>query len=229
MPGRHLKQVRFAYQNTFHSPAPMPPLTFSASTNPSSKGPITPPSGGHVLPAYAPNPILKYPSSSSSRYSSSKVRVHPYLEEGGINWDLMDHPSSISRNHHSLSSRALCEPATNPPMPSIVIYSPYLPWSIKVRPSNGSYITLEDVLDSVYRSLRSNVMQQDFGSLPSAKEQRRATEAYERRYRRIRHERLYQEEKRGGMKRVDFLMCRTRFLGLVNNGRRPDEWQLKVT
>jgi len=114
-------------------------------------------------------------------------------------------------------------------MRSIVITSHYIPWGVKVQASNGSYITLEDVLDSIYRTLRVNVTQAEFASLPSSKEQRRATESYERRYRRIRHEGLYQEEKRGGMKRVDFFLGRSRFMGLVNNGRRPDEWLLKVT
>ncbi|KDR67080.1 hypothetical protein GALMADRAFT_80144 [Galerina marginata CBS 339.88] len=141
----------------------------------------------------------------------------------------MDHPSAITRNHHTVSSRALCEPATNPPLGFISMTSPYLPWTIKVYASNRSYVTLEDVYESIYRSLRANVTPSEFNSFPTPNDQRRATRAYEQRYRRQRSTRIYEEEKRGGMKRVDFLMGHTRFLGISNNGRRPEEWHLNVT
>jgi hypothetical protein len=146
-----------------------------------------------------------------------------------VTWDLMDHPSMITRNHHSISSRTVCEPATNPPLGFITITTPYLPWTIKVHASNGSYITLENVFDAIYRSLRTNITTSEFNSFSSQNDQRRATRAYEQRYRRQRSTRIYEEEKRGGMKRVDFLMGHSRFLGISNTGHRPDEWQLNVT
>ncbi|KAF8959347.1 hypothetical protein BDZ97DRAFT_1667301 [Flammula alnicola] len=141
----------------------------------------------------------------------------------------MDHPSTITRNHHSISSRAFPEPATNPPMPFITITASSLPWTIKVYASNRAFVTFEDVVDSVYRTLRTNITQSEFNSFPSASDQRRASRAYEQRYRRQRNGRLYEEEKRSGMKRVDFLMGHTRFLGISSSGRRPDEWHLNVT
>ncbi|PPQ96886.1 hypothetical protein CVT26_005867 [Gymnopilus dilepis] len=237
MPGKTFKQVRFAYKNTFHSPPPAtpPPLSFSASTVPSSLGPITPPHVAHGLPG--PSPFVmgtsshsssKLPPKSPSRYSGH-VQPHYYLERNGLGWDMMDHPSMIIRKGHPISSRALREPATNPPLPFMIITTPYLPWSIKVHASNGSYVTLEDIFDATYRSLRTNISQADFNSFPSQNDQRRATRAYEQRYRRHRNARLYEEEKRSGMKRVDFLMGHSRFEGISNNGRRPEEWHLHVT
>jgi hypothetical protein len=145
-----------------------------------------------------------------------------------VTWDLMDNPSMITRNHRSVSSRTFCEPATNPPLRFITITMPYLPWTIKVHASNGSYITLEDVLEAIYQSLRTNITTSEFNSFSSENDQRRAAGAYQQRYRRQRSTRVYEEEKRGGMRRVDFLMGRTRFLGISNSGRRPDEWQLNV-
>ncbi|PPQ86203.1 hypothetical protein CVT25_006907 [Psilocybe cyanescens] len=237
MPGKVNKHVRFAYKNIFHSPPPAatPALSFSTSTVPSSLGPITPPSMAMGLPgpspySYTPSypPVKTHTHPAPSRHSGP-VRLHPYLEPNAITWDLMDHPSIMSRNHHSISSRALCEAATSQPLSSIRITSPYLPWTIKVHASNGSYITLEDVFNSIHRSLRTNITQSEFSSFPSEGDQRRATRAYEQRYRRQRSTRHYEEEKRGGMKRVDFLMGRSRFFGISNAGRRPDEWQLNVT
>ncbi|KAF9524756.1 hypothetical protein CPB83DRAFT_860649 [Crepidotus variabilis] len=251
MPVKTPKQVRFAYKNTIY-PAPptiIPSFSHSVSTAPSSAGPITPPVVPHQLPRppygvpYASSsskssqPMVGPPQGympppktpcSSSRYSGPS-RLHPYLEADAMVWDLMESPATIIRNRHHLSSRALSEPATEPPMRFISIVTSYLPWTFKIYASNGHYVSLEDVLETIYRSLRINITQDEFGSFPSEQHRRRATRAYEERYRRLRSQRSYEEEKRAGMKRVDFLMGRTRFVGLSSDGRRPDEWHLRVS
>jgi len=142
----------------------------------------------------------------------------------------MDHPSTVlTRNNYSLSVRTFREPATTPPLPFLTITSIHLPWTIKVYPSNAVYVSLEDVYDSIYRTLRTNITSAEFNLFSNQDDQRRATRAYEKRYRRHhRNTRAYEEEKRGGMKRVDFLMGHTKFLGLSNSSRHPDEWQLRI-
>lgn len=233
MPVRHTKQVRFAYKNTFHSPPvtpAVPPLSFSSSTVPSSLGPITPPSVSYPLPpSSTQRPIHGVPKPISSSGYAGSARSHPYLEMSAITWDIMDHPSTISRHHQSISNRVWSEAATTPPMPFIVITVPHFAWKFNVYASNHAYVTFEDVIQTVYRSLRKNITESEFHSAASPAEQRQASRAYEQRYRRQRSTRLYEEEKRGGMKRVDFLMGRTRFGGLVSSGRRSDEWRLDVT
>ncbi|KAF8967254.1 hypothetical protein BDZ97DRAFT_1656512 [Flammula alnicola] len=229
MPG-WLKQVRFAYKNSYHSPPPTPALSFSSSTISSGSGPLTPPYATQGLPGPTPYTIPYAPSKhlKSSRYVGS-VRAHPLLEMGAITWDVMDHPSTIRRDYNSVPNHTFREAATNPPLAYLSITSPHLPWVIKVYASNGSFVTLEDVFTTIYRALRINITPAEFSSLPSPNDQRRATRAYEQRYRRQRSTRIYEEEKRGGMKRVDFLMGCTRFFGISNSGRRPDEWHLDVS
>jgi len=140
----------------------------------------------------------------------------------------MEYPSTIKTpNHHSLSTRTFRESATTPPLPSLTIHSIRLPWIIKVY-ANGPYVTLEDVFVSIYRSLRKNITSDEFNMLPSQDDQRRATRAYEERYRRLHDARSYEDEKRGGMKRVDFLMGHTKFLGISNSSSRQDAWELRV-
>jgi hypothetical protein len=217
------KMVRFAYKNFFYSPR-----------NPVSSLPIPPPpitssSIGYGLPG--PSPYgMPYPppqtATTSSRYAAP-VRVHPLLDASAVTYDLMDHPSTTTRNKYSLTVRTLREPATTPPLPFLTIISMHLPWIIKVYSSNGQFVTLEDVLDSIYRSLRRNITHAEFNMFPTQENQRRASRAYEKRYRRLRNTRAYEEEKRSGMKRVDFLMGHTKFLG-ISSGSRPDEWQLRV-
>ncbi|KDR65277.1 hypothetical protein GALMADRAFT_82044 [Galerina marginata CBS 339.88] len=142
----------------------------------------------------------------------------------------MDHPSTITRHRFPISSRRLREPATNPPQLFINITSPYLPWSIKVHALNCPYVTVDDVLYAIYYSLRTNVTASEFHLLLSRNDRRRAAHAYEWRYRRHRNTKTYEEEKHGGVKRVDFLMGHTYFLGVsdISCSSQPGTWQFNV-
>jgi len=164
-----------------------------------------------------------------------RVHIHPYLEllsVPAINYDLMDLPSSVLNHHHHhhrrISGRVFTEPASTPPLRKLSIVSEYLPWTIGVSASNGSYVTFGDVLDSVHRALQKNITPTEYSSL-SSHDRRRATQAYEQRYRRHRSNQAYELEKRGGMKRVDFLLGKTKFWGLAMTSHGSDMWRLSVT
>lgn len=208
------RQVRFAYKNTYHSPhttiLPLPSLGLSSQT------PVTSSSSGPS--AYT---ITSFPS-------TSRCRPHPLLESSPLRWDLMENPSTITWNHHLISSQVLYEPATIPSLPFISITSIHLPWAIRVHPSHGSYVTVSDVFDCIYRSLRTNITTNEFDSIPLENDKRRATRAYEQRYRRLRSVSAYDKEKRGGMKRIDFLMGHTQFRG-ISPGSLSDDWRLNIT
>ena len=114
-------------------------------------------------------------------------------------------------------------------MKFMTINSPYLPWTIEVGASNGAFVTLQNVLEDLHFHLRSNITAQEYSSLPSQSDRSRAVQAYERRCRRLRHHRQYYEaEKRDGMKRIDFLMDHTRFMGLSSLNDRPDRFLLNI-
>ncbi|KAF5324162.1 hypothetical protein D9619_011116 [Psilocybe cf. subviscida] len=247
MPVRHLKHVRFAQENIFHSAPPTPDLTFStsiaSSTSSSSSGVRTPLSATHNLPDKQMQIPVGVPSKASSTASASiaisrppskpldnvTVLAHRYFEHAALNWDLRDYYLNITRDDRPLSRRALMEPATTPALSFMRITCTYLPWSTKVYPdANGTYVTVGDVLESLSLAFRHNIGEKEFRLLKSAGDQRRATRAYEERYRRLRATHLYESEKRAGMKRIDFLMGRTQFVALSSNGHRPDEWHLNV-
>jgi len=160
------------------------------------------------------------------------VRIHPYLELSAINYDVMDHPSSVLNHHHPhhhrMSSRVFTEPASTPPLMKLSIVSEHLPWTISVYASNRSYVTFGDVLNSVHRALQKHITPAEYSSL-SSHDGRRVTQAYEQRYRRHRSNQAYELEKRGGMKRVDFLMGKTKFRGLALTSHGSDMWRLSVS
>ncbi|EDR00405.1 uncharacterized protein LACBIDRAFT_295783 [Laccaria bicolor S238N-H82] len=169
----------------------------------------------------------------SSNLENSQVCIHPHLglsSVPAINYDVMDHPSSIldHHHHHRISSRNLTEPATTPVLRKLSIVSEHLPWTISISASNGSYVTVGDVLEGVYNALQKNITPGEYSSL-SSHNKRRAAQAYEQRYRRHRSSQAYDLEKRGGMKRVDFLMGRTKFWGLAMTSHGSHMWQLSVT
>ncbi|KAF9473503.1 hypothetical protein BDN70DRAFT_789388, partial [Pholiota conissans] len=116
--------------------------------------------------------------------------------------------------HKTVSDRTWTEPAVTPPQALINVSIFNFPWKFNVYASSRPYVTFEDVVETIYRTLRMNITQPEFYAAGSSNDQRRASRAYETRYRRLLNTQLYEEEKRGGMKRVDFLMERTRFASL---------------
>ena len=219
------KTVRFAYKNLFYSPRKLYP---SSAPSP-SLALVTPPTG-YGLPGPSPYTLPNLPRRTTTfvQYPDF-VRAHSLLDISAVIYDMAEHPSTITtHNNYSLSPQTLREQATIPPLPFLSITSIHLPWTIKVYASNGLYVTIEDVFYSIYHTLRTNITIAEFNLLSKQNDQRRAARAYEKRYRRLRNNKAYENEKRGGMKRVDFLMGHTKFIGISNTSYRPDEWQLRI-
>ncbi|KAJ7838098.1 hypothetical protein B0H14DRAFT_2790072 [Mycena olivaceomarginata] len=209
MPGRH---VRFSAENAFYSPSPQ--LSRSTSSATSSSGPFTPP----TLPyASLPGPTPYKPHRSYTDVSASTARAHnlvAFADSPLLNFDLTVHPSAITTHFQGVASAGFLEPAVYPPQRTISITTPHLPWTITA--SNGRFITVSDALNELYRLLRTNKLA------------RRVTEAYTHRYMRFLGHHGYAEEKKQGVKRVDFLMGCTKFQGLSPTGA-ADVWRVHVS
>jgi hypothetical protein len=133
-------------------------------------------------------------------------------------------------NHHLVvSGTDFLEPAVYPPRLAISIVIPDFPWVIPVNGvSDGRYVTVADVLSKLHRFLRTNITEAEFIGLETEKRKLRATEAYFRRCTRLQGLRGYREEKEQGMKRVDFLLGRTKFGGLSPTCT-ADVWRLHAS
>jgi len=230
MPGKH---VRFADTNTYHSSPPIP--LFSDSPLPSPSDLMTPPPLKHVGSpySYTPLPPVQGHSPSKAPMALGPVRIHAalgYAPHPTFAWDMVNHPSS---SHTPLPARILAEPATSPPLPSLTIISPHLPWSIIVQPSQSpksnswaggpaAFVTVADVLSTLYRALRLSVLPAEYSQLPSHEAKDKVNYAYQVRTQ-------GSAEARKGVKRVDFLGVRKTFLGLSSTHRGPDIWMLNVT
>lgn len=93
--------------------------------------------------------------------------------------------------------------------------------------ANGAYVTVSDVLDAIYNSLRKNVTSAEFNTLPGKKAMERVNAAYQARYRRIQDRKSSEQEKKGGVKRIDFLM-ESRYLAGLSKGTSNDTWIMNI-
>jgi hypothetical protein len=229
-----VKHVRFAPDNIIYPPeksvSPIPVSFLPSSSSTSSTSSYS----SSLLPG--PTPYVFLPTPLREKFIRHASACHPFLETSAISYDLRD---PISTQSQRLSIETLRQPAFIPPLSSTTITSSYLPWTIKVYAFNASYITLQDVFSSIHSILRTNITPDEFLLLPSHHHRERAIRAYQQRYRRLRHkshndneinkESESESEKRAGMKRVDFLMGHTKFLGISCIGCQPnDEWNLHL-
>jgi hypothetical protein len=97
-----------------------------------------------------------------------------------------------------------------------------------LSPVPDAFITVADVLATLHRALRLAVHPNEYNALPSHEDKHKVNAAYEHRYLRIADPAAHEEEKRKGVKRVDFLMGRTRFLGLSRTTEGPGIWALNL-
>ena len=208
MPGKHVHFAGDAFPDT---PSP----TFSSMSLPSSSGPRTPVSAA---------------GSSTTGYLLAKI--HPVLAltqpSPMLHYDVSYPPSTIKPNVPTIPPHVLNEAATTPPVPSMVIRCPHLPWTITILPTNTKHVTVRDVFDCIYRSLRLQALEPEFQCLPSAEARHSVNNAFIRRYKRLDNSEARQLEKSKGLKRVDFLVERTLFAGLSSTREGPHVWLLTM-
>ena len=261
------------------NPIPAPPIPMTMLAPRSSSSSSSPYSGPALLlaptstpPMYVP-PLM--PAFSPGRQAHPyHPALHPLLDHKfdarSLHWDLRDSPAGVVALSGLLGG---AEPATHPPVKTLVLRCVYLPGSITVFPGaaaastrsssspskqatvvdgdgrGGSsmqpYVTLLDVLYTIYTSLRTNVRPSDYyASLRSDSDRRRAYEAYESRWYRVEKKtrsssssgrdqgEAAERERKAGMKHVDLLLDHSSFTGLLpvpgEEGGTPLDWFLCV-
>ena len=156
-----------------------------ASSIPSSSGLITLPQTSHGFPGPSLHLRIRFLLFTNFPTKPPHYMVlpcaHPLLESAAFIRDLIENPITIVVNNSTISRRLLVEQATNSPCPFLSITSTLLPWTIHVRASNGSYVTLDDLFDAIYHSLRTNITTNEFISFHQT-DQKRAKKGYFYRY-----------------------------------------------
>ncbi|KAF8907058.1 hypothetical protein CPB84DRAFT_1844172 [Gymnopilus junonius] len=150
MPGKLVKHVHFS-----ESPSSAPSPTFSSSTLPSTPGPITPPLGFESPYHYTPLPR------DENAVPNPIIAVAKKLL---IEYDLSQPPSTAIILLHNIPHKVWEQPATQPFSSSIEMICPRLPWKLTVNSRAHPFVTIGDVLEGLYRLLRTNVTPAEFPS-----------------------------------------------------------------
>ncbi|KAM6501598.1 hypothetical protein JOM56_001575 [Amanita muscaria] len=236
--------LTFAPITTIHvrTPSPTDDSDHSASSSSSSPDPPTPPPM-----QYVPSP---YPFAQAALISTPGMML---AQQMNVHHLLAFSPSSISillynvlnpPNIQNLAKNCqrpiyeLEELATNPSLSQMTITSPMLGMMSPDAfgsPTGGAgtgYITVLDVLLALYTSLRMIVHPSEYKTLtrspvsPTHTEES-VTSAFWARIASVQDPKKREEQRRKGVRRIDFLGSDTKFLGLTGT-LKNDEWELEL-
>ena len=207
------------------TPPPLPDVAFSSPTHSPSRSPISPyPPPPHPR-VYTPSPI---PQSHALPYFpptplTPRVYLHTVLAAPSLQYDMRYHPN---QSNLRLSPAVLAEPASSPPLASLLIRVISLPWNCTVRPDPSlspasSVVTVQDVLVCLYFHLRMAVKADEYNAMGKA----RKVEIAQTFYRRVRDEPAQREK---GLRRVDCLGGHIIAQGLVRAQSKAEVWDVVV-
>jgi len=91
-----------------------------------------------------------------------------------------------------------------------------------------SFISVRDLLEAWYCFLRLPVLPSEYDALPSREMKDAVAIAFHTRCGRAPSKEAAGEELRKGVKRVDFLIGRNRFMGLSSTKLGPDVWAMNL-
>jgi len=111
--------------------------------------------------------------------------------------------------------------ATTPPVPTLQLYHPLLPWYVDIQAGSTSGVTIYDILTQLCTSLQMPIADIDFrNDVLSSDDRERFTDAYNLR------NSGSPEGLAKGISKVDFLGPNVLFRGLT---RRREGWLIKTT
>ncbi|RDB26944.1 hypothetical protein Hypma_005125 [Hypsizygus marmoreus] len=226
------KRVTFADNNALYSPgSPTPSPTRSASSLPSVSPPPTPPPIISTPMCYPRSEFEGKPSPPPSP-PPKEMHIHFLLAFSpfgapSVQYDISTPPSTLLETQVTLDTFA--EPATEPPLTNLSIICPNLLWPIQISSvsKRGDVVTVSDVFECLYHELRLSAHPTEYKSMASRAATRDVDLAYYWRCKRAGDDELRQRER--GIKRVDLLMGKNRFLGLSGTLQGPDIWELNVS
>ncbi|KAJ3807197.1 hypothetical protein F5876DRAFT_48531, partial [Lentinula aff. lateritia] len=122
-----------------------------------------------------------------------------------LDLDLSSSPDAIHSTLMTAATAGIFDPATQPPLPSMTITHPLLPWFITVHRLVSEHVTVLDVLHTICTDLNKRV-------------ERRRSQRHGQNGNGL--------NAWGGRQRIEFLQGRYRFRGLRGVQSGEDVWEL---
>lgn len=206
------------------------PTTLVYSTLPSIRSPVG--TSSSLVPHARQNQWPVSDPAVKENPAAEGIQVHFLLafsrnNPPSVQYDLSLPPQAITTMY---SLDTFFAPATSPALQRLSIYCPRLDWFIPVSGSlPGGIISVLDVLCCIYRGLRAGIQAAEYHALPSPEAAHIVNMAYLNRCAFIVDDGARSRELLKGVKKVDFLMGRTRFGGLSSSKTSRDVWVLNVS
>ncbi|KAG6853258.1 hypothetical protein C0991_005671 [Blastosporella zonata] len=222
------KRVSFTQFNAAYSPRHSTPSpTFSTSSLPSLSDPPTPPM--HPAPMFHPRSPFEVKRSPLPSPPLEEMNIHFFLAfnpvkgaHPAIDYDVTRPPTFLLKSQLTLPE--FHEAATEPPLPSLYITYETLTTPISVFAGDVGYVTISDVFHAIYHAILLPTTTEEYAQLPRNLVREVDTAYYDRCERAADvHAQL-----KWGIRRVDLLGGRHRFLGLSATMHGLDIWQLNV-
>lgn len=228
------RHVRFTSTNVIYAPSftvPSPTMS-ETSLSSVSPDPLTPPPNQVELEPsiYCSSKFPDHVELDSVEHPFKDIEIHyllaftPYTDPV-ISYDFSEPPNLTSISDGS------SQPATHPPLQRLTIVHPLFMWNVEVLPSSstpGAYVTVGDVLSTLYHELTLGVNRAHYTDLPPG-ERQCVDQAYFYRCSDIRDVNDRKDVMARGVIRLDLLAGRTRFKGLSGTTTGPDIWELNVS
>jgi len=96
-------------------------------------------------------------------------------------------------------------------------------------PAPGAYVSVNDVFTTIFKELRIAIHPKDYAELTDVETRSAVDVAYYSRCGRIPDPKARSMEHHKGIKRIDMLMGRTKFLGLSGTRFGPESWELNTS
>jgi len=217
--------------HSHNSDGPSGSTRSTLSTLSVSPGPLPP----RHLPTTQDSGFPSPPVSARRVRDSESLKIHKVLRLSlipPINYNLWYSDEYALRASPALTPSVLAEAASIPPASLIIVTCEGLRFTITPKSSKRSaVVTVADVLHKLYRELRHEVKMtnEEYESLP--RESRTMLEQAFTIRCGLFPEGAEQKKERGkGLKRIDYLHMKTRFLGFVYIGEDDEgtHWQLSV-
>lgn len=221
-----MPSLAFPFTLRRRNTAPVHPSNAPAFASPSSsRTPSTPASTTSRRP-YTSRPQVPQFLLHQALAFNPQLRHGSYVEPSLL-WDMRLPPDSHARlasaPRHRLPSAMLSQLATNPAVPVLRLVCnlfPHKSWTVEAYNPRG--VTVGDLLYALHRSLRKRVTNEEWAQTPRA-HQARVAEAF---YARVRASADPGHEQRAGVRRIDWLLKSTQFVGLTPSTERGYTWTL---
>jgi len=158
--------------------------------------------------------------------NSKHPKLHPYLRYSSsapaMHLDLRLNPSTLRFRalERDVNPWDLTRFACEPPVPVMRLYSSHYPWYIDAESSNPAGVTLHELFSAIWVSMMTPISQGDYWNNEMDERAReRIAEAWAERCE-------DDEERKKGVRRVDFLMGRVILEGLVRG--KEGMWEMRM-